>query len=566
MREFARRLMLAGLLVVTGSTACSDGRSAPSEPEPTPATPAPAQRGSLQITITGLPAGVNAAVRVVGAAFTQTVTQSTTLSLAPGSYTITADAVRAADETGYGAGDAPQSIAVSAGGTAMASVNYAVSTGALRVVINGLPSGVAAPIVVTSATFSRSLTATGTLNGLAPGAYQVQANPVSATDGTYAAGAPLQQTNVTVGSTATVTIAYAFSPATALDVTRLVDSIRVAFDLPALGGAIVTANNATYAIGVAGTRRVTGGNAVTRADLWHLGSNFKAFTSMLAAIAVDRGRLSWSTTIAQAFPELGATIRTEYRAVTLRDLLSHQSGVVRDAPGSAISGATRTAQRNAVTAWAVQQPPLTPRGTYNYTNVGYIIAGAMIERALGASFEDAMVANVFAPLGIVDAGFGPQATTGSTAQPVAHRLVGGQWLMLENFDNPPVYASPGGTHMSIGSWARFLQEVLRMEAGTATLASLSAERETTASISTVGGTDTYGMGWIITSRGWANGRTLTHNGTNTGNHSVTWMAPLRGFAVLAVTNSYDPATTNSRTARALDALVSRLISFRETGR
>jgi CubicO group peptidase (beta-lactamase class C family) len=204
------------------------------------------------------------------------------------------------------------------------------------------------------------------------------------------------------------------------------------------------------------------------------------------------------------------------------------------------------------------------RGTYSYTNTGYMIAAAMVERALGVTFEDAMAARVFTPLGITSAGWGPQALAGSTNQPVAHTLVNGQWVARENFDNPPVYASAGGAHMSIDAWSRFLREILRLEAGSPTIVSVAAGSETTRSITTIAGSDGYGLGWLVTSRSWANGRTLTHDGTNTGNHSVTWMAPGRGFAVLGVTNAYDPAAT-ARTARALDALAGRLIAFHNTG-
>jgi CubicO group peptidase (beta-lactamase class C family) len=300
-------------------------------------------------------------------------------------------------------------------------------------------------------------------------------------------------------------------------------------------------------------------------DLWHLGSNFKAFTSMLAAVAVQRGAIAWTTTLGQAFPELSTTMRVEYRDVTLRDLLSHQGGIPRDPPGSAIVGATRTEQRNAVAAWGVTQAPASAKGTYSYSNLGYMLAGAMVERALSTAFETAMGQHVFGPLGISDAGYGPQAAALSTLQPAAHRLVGTQWQVLEAFDNPPVYSSAGGVHMSAPSWAKFLREVLRVEAGTSTIVMPTVGRVTTTGAVTSGGNDMYAMGWVVTSRTWADGRTLTHNGTNTGNYSVTWMAPLRGFAVLAVTNCYD-GTGTDRSSRALDAVASRLIAFHTTGR
>ena len=349
---------------------------------------------------------------------------------------------------------------------------------------------------------------------------------------------------------------------TAADVPFIVDSIRAAFELPALAGAIVTVDDVTAARGVAGTRRATGGPAATLQDLWHIGSNFKAFTGMLAAIAVDNGDIAWGTTIVEALPELAGSTRDEYVDVTLRDLLSHQSGVPRD-PTTA-TGTTRMEARMAVAAWAVAQPPASVPGTYRYTNTGYMIAAAMLERALGVPFEEAMATHVFAPLGIDDAGFGPQASAGTSLQPVAHSLVNGNWVARENFDNPPVYASAGGAHMSLGSWSKFIQEVLRLEAGTPSIVSIAAGSETTAPITAISANDSYGLGWLITSRSWADGRTLTHDGTNTANHSVTWLSPGRGFAVLAVTNSYDGGSS-ARTGRALDALAARLITFHDTG-
>lgn len=154
-------------------------------------------------------------------------------------------------------------------------------------------------------------------------------------------------------------------------VAAIVDSVRVAFGLPALVGAIVTVEDPEFARAVSGSRRAAGGPAATLDDLWHLGSNLKAFTAMLAAIAVERGDITWETTVPDAFPELAGSICPEYQDITLRDLLSHQSRLQRDPVAGAIVGATRTEQRNAVAAWAVAQPPGSAAGQYSYTNTGY---------------------------------------------------------------------------------------------------------------------------------------------------------------------------------------------------
>ena len=346
--------------------------------------------------------------------------------------------------------------------------------------------------------------------------------------------------------------------------TAIVDSIRVAWNMPAMGAAIVTLDDGITAIAVAGTRRATGGAAVSTNDLWHLGSNTKAITSLLAAVAVSENRIQWTTTVAQAFPEL-TNIRAEYREVTLRDLLSHQSGFPRDVGGPFASAATVPAQRELAVTWAVQQPPTVARGTFSYSNLGYHIAGAMLERALGTSYEDAIAARVYAPLGITDAGWGPQAAAGSVSQPVAHSLASnGSWVAREAFDNPPVNNSSGRAHMSLASWGRVLREVLRVEAGTSTVATAAVARQTTSPAITVNATTSYGHGWLISTRSWANGKVLYHDGSNGANHSLAFVAPMRDVAFIATTNGFD--APGGRSTKALDALIARLNAFHTTGR
>jgi CubicO group peptidase (beta-lactamase class C family) len=287
-------------------------------------------------------------------------------------------------------------------------------------------------------------------------------------------------------------------------------------------------------------------------------------------VAVSQNRIAWTTTIAQAFPQL-ANIRAEYRDVTLRELLSHQSGVKANITSEAAfgSGTTVVDQRASVTAWAVEQPPAGARGAFLYSNLGYIIAAAMLDRALGTSFEAAMSAQVFGPLGMTTAGWGPQAAAGSTTQPVAHRWTNGSWLELENLDNPPVYGSAGRAHMSLTSWAHFVREVLRVEAGTSTIVPAAIGREMTVGLvpAPIPQT-TYGLGWHVSTRVWANGKVLFHDGSNTGNMSMAYLAPVRNVAILVTTNGWDPNPNGSAnlSVQALNQLYGRLITYHNTGK
>jgi glucose/arabinose dehydrogenase len=135
------RICLVALLAVF--TACGGGGSG-SDGSGGPTT------GSLALSVTGLPAGLNGAVAVSGpGGFSMTVlTTETAINLTPGTYTIAAGNVLSGSSV-----SAPQpitqTIAVSAGATANASVSYA-SAGELRLALQEVVSGLSAPVFLTA--------------------------------------------------------------------------------------------------------------------------------------------------------------------------------------------------------------------------------------------------------------------------------------------------------------------------------------------------------------------------------------------------------------------------------
>lgn len=165
--------------------------------------------GSLRVNISGVPAGA-AAVTVTGPnGFSQQVTGSTTLTgLVPGAYLVLAAAI-VVDGDPYAAAPSSQPAAVTINRTTVAAVAYAATTGRLAVAVSGLPGSVPGAVSVTGpGGFSRSLTATTTLTGLAPGAYTIGAVAVSGGGQTYTPTPSGQTATVQVGTTASATISY----------------------------------------------------------------------------------------------------------------------------------------------------------------------------------------------------------------------------------------------------------------------------------------------------------------------------------------------------------------------
>ena len=101
------------------------------------------------------------------------------------------------------------------------------------------------------------------------------------------------------------------------------------YDLPAIAAAVVKEGK-TISAGAVGTRRVGSNMPVTLNDRFHLGSDTKAMTALLASMMVEEGKLRWNSTVAEVFPELAEKMDLRLRSVTLEQLLSHTSGIPSD--------------------------------------------------------------------------------------------------------------------------------------------------------------------------------------------------------------------------------------------
>lgn len=167
--------------------------------------------GSLQVAVSGLPGGSNAAITLTGNAQSFTITGTTTLqNLTPGTYTLSASTVSASGST-YAGSPSTQSVIVARQVQASATVTYALANGSIAIAVTGLPNGATGSVTVTGpGGFNQSVTATQTLMGLQPGTYTVAADSVIRNGYAYRATPPTQQVNVTTSPTAApANVAYA---------------------------------------------------------------------------------------------------------------------------------------------------------------------------------------------------------------------------------------------------------------------------------------------------------------------------------------------------------------------
>jgi CubicO group peptidase (beta-lactamase class C family) len=319
------------------------------------------------------------------------------------------------------------------------------------------------------------------------------------------------------------------------------EAIRKKHDLPALAVVVVKDGRICDRAAV-GVRKLGDPALVTTNDLFHIGSCTKSMTATLAAMLIEQGKLRWDTTIAEVFPELKGRMDKQYESVTVEQLLHHRGGVPGEPPSAAWKRAweekgTPTQQRREFIEAVLAQPPAATLGTKMiYSNQGYAIVGAMLEKITGRDYETLITEKLFKPLHMNTAGFGPPGTKDKVDQPWGHvhGLLG--TVPLQS-DNPPAITPAGRVHCSLDDLARFV--MLHLQSGTngllkpETMARLHALPPGAKS---AGEGDNYACGWVVLDRAWAGGTALMHNGSNTMWYLVMWLAPKKNFAVIAATN------------------------------
>ena len=183
--------------------------------------------GSLAVGVSGLPPASAASVSVSGpGGFAQTVgpTSATLSDLDPGPYTVTAAGVSAGGTT-YVPLPATQTVQVTAGGSASASVSYTATPGSLSLTVSGLPPATNAAVTVTGpGGYSSLQAASATLTGLAPGSYTVDAAAVGTT--TMYDPSPLTQT-VAVSSSAAASASVAYVARSSVSLNLRIDGFHI---------------------------------------------------------------------------------------------------------------------------------------------------------------------------------------------------------------------------------------------------------------------------------------------------------------------------------------------------
>lgn len=311
------------------------------------------------------------------------------------------------------------------------------------------------------------------------------------------------------------------------------EALRAGVNTPAMAAAASKAGGRSIALAT-GLRAIGHEQRVTTSDQWHLGSITKSMTATLVARLAEAGRISWNDTIGSVLGGAIPDMRAEYRDVTFRHLCSHRSGM----PGniemadllrfSRISDDAR-AERIAYASLGLHQAPSGPKETtFEYSNTGYVIVGAMLETKMGATWEALIQEHVFNPLGMASAGHGPPGTAGAYDQPLGHTpnaagVLEPQAPNSGDSDNPVALGPAGRVHANF-------EDVLKYLTAHCSQREDFLNRESWQTLHTPPFGGPYAMGFS------RQGNALWHNGSNTLWYAEVMFDQSRGIVAAAAAN------------------------------
>jgi CubicO group peptidase (beta-lactamase class C family) len=314
--------------------------------------------------------------------------------------------------------------------------------------------------------------------------------------------------------------------------------------IPGLGVAIVRNDSVLYTKGF-GVLAAGSKTPVNDQTIFEIGSSSKSFTATLVAMLVTDGKLRFDDHLYTYLPQFRMYDPIASSEVTLRDALSHRSGIARGELAWLGAGIPRDEVLRRV---RFVKPESPFRSRYSYQNMMVLAAGEAAAKAAGSTWEELVKQRIFGPLGMTSSVPGyKEAKTDNIAIP--HGL-NRDTAFRKPFMNGENIAPAG----SILSSARDMAQWLRFQMSDGTfngkrLVSAAALREIhTPQILMGGGAGgagpdttgpatffrTYGMGWMITD--YRHQLMWDHGGNTEGSTAAMGMLPEQKFGVVVLAN------------------------------
>ena len=273
--------------------------------------------------------------------------------------------------------------------------------------------------------------------------------------------------------------------------------------------------------------------AVTPDTQFAIGSATKAFTALSVLMSQDEGKLSLDDSPKKALPYFKMFDSETDKNITIRDLLSHSSGLNRT-DLAMITGKLNRAELIQVAAQA--KPTAKLREKFQYQNIMFTAAGEIVAQVQKKPWDKFVPERIFAPLGMTNSTMSMKQMQTSKDYSYGYNY---------NFDTKATVMQPfreidevapagsiNSTARDMGQWLRFV-----LNGGTVGGKRLLSEKgygEWLKPQMKIAGTASYGLGWFL--QDWKGLKVVQHGGNIDGFNSMVAMIPEKKLGFVMLTN------------------------------
>jgi CubicO group peptidase (beta-lactamase class C family) len=228
---------------------------------------------------------------------------------------------------------------------------------------------------------------------------------------------------------------FAQAPATQpLD--AYIEQALKAFDVPGMAVAVVKDQHVVYSKGF-GLRKAGRPERVDVGTLFQVGSTTKAMTTAALATLVDDGKLKWDGPVRDYLPTFQMYDPYVSREMTVRDLLSHRSGLGMGEGDLLLFPPSNLSRGELVSRMKYLKPLWSFRTHWAYCNLCFVAAGELIPVLTGKSWEEYIQARIFGPLGMRDSRVSSKGLDAVADVAAPHELIDGAvtpvpWDVIDN--------------------------------------------------------------------------------------------------------------------------------------
>jgi CubicO group peptidase (beta-lactamase class C family) len=323
-----------------------------------------------------------------------------------------------------------------------------------------------------------------------------------------------------------------------------VDKALREWEVPGLAIAIVKDDRIVLAKGY-GVRKLGDPATVNERTLFAIGSSSKSFTAASVAMLVDEGKLKWDDPVTKYLPDFELYDPYVTRELTVRDLLSHRSGLER---GDLLWYGTEYDRDEILRRTRYLKLTWSLRSTFGYQNLMFLAAGQLIAKVSGKTWDEFIRQRIFTPLTMTSSNTSVKDLKNADNVATPHAKIEDKLELIawRNIDNIAPAGSINSNVVDMVQWVRL--QLAQGEYQKQRLLSSGAAKEMQTSQTVIRAEPpyslfypeahflNYGLGWFL--HDYRGRKVVEHGGAIDGMRAQVAMLPEEKLGLVILTNMH----------------------------